>query len=78
MNQQYDGALNQIERILLLRIKTMIIRNLKREEIPDFSSTVLQNDPNLLLKFAEERIPELSKKINDEIIALQKQLRISI
>jgi hypothetical protein len=78
MNQQYDGALNQIERILLLRIKTMIIRNLKREDIPDFSSTVLQNDPNLLLKFAEERIPELSKKINDEIIALQKQLRISI
>lgn len=56
----------------------MIIRNLKREDIPDFSSTVLQNDPNLLLKFAEERIPELSKKINDEIIALQKQLRISI
>ncbi len=74
MDAQNLLVLNQIERIILLKIKTIIIRNLKKEDIPEFEQIVLKNSPSLLLKFANEKIPSLSSKIKEEIMTLHKQL----
>ena len=74
MNKQNLSTLNQIERIILLKIKTVILQNLDKSDIPEFEQVMLQNNPQLLLKFAENKIPELSKKISHEILSFQKQL----
>lgn len=64
----------QINRILLLKIKTLIVRNLKKEDIPEFEKIVMKNDSNLLLSFAYKKIPNLASQIYREIESLSKKL----
>ena len=67
--------LEQINRIVLLRIKTLIVENLKKEDIPEFRQIIEKNDPKLLFSFANKKIPDLAGKIHEEIKRLTMELK---
>lgn len=66
--------LEQINRIVLLRIKSLIVKNLKQEDIPEFEQIVKSGNSNRLLSFAGKKIPNFSQKINLEIEQLKQKL----
>lgn len=68
--------LTQLNRIILLKIKALIVRNLKEEDVTEFEKIVLKNDPNLLLAFANKKIPHLGKMIYEEIDKLNQKLNL--
>lgn len=75
-NVEEQEVLAQLNRIVLLKIKTLIVRNLKKEDVPEFEKIVLKNDSNLLLAFANKRIPHLGKMIYSEIEKLTQKLNL--
>ncbi len=77
INLEEQEVLSQINRIILLKIKTLIVRNLRKEDIPEFEKIVLKNDSNFLLAFANKKIPNFAKKIYDEIDVLSQKLNLT-
>lgn len=69
-------VLTLLNRIILLKIKTLIARHLKEEDISEFEKIVLKNNPNLLLAFANKQIPHLGKMIYEEIDKLNQKLNL--
>ncbi len=63
--------------ILSLRIKNLIVKNLKKEDIPHFERIIQLNDSNALLTFAAKTIPDFSKLIQTEIENLGKELPLA-
>lgn len=63
-----------INRIILLRVKTMILKSLKREDAFAFREVVKKNDPTLFFDFAYKRIPHLAEKIHTEVQQLSLEL----
>lgn len=66
--------LAQINRIVSLKIKTLIIKNLPKDAIPEFKTIVLENNPNKLLSFARQKIPSLADKICEETQKIKEKL----
>lgn len=66
--------LEKINKIVLLRIKTLIVRYLKKEDIPQFEQIVKSNNSNLLLDFAAKKIPSLSNLISQEIENIRNEI----
>lgn len=62
-----EDIFEQINKIVLLKIKTLIIKNLRREDMPEFEQAVKKNNINTLLAFALRKIPHLSTKIHEEM-----------
>lgn len=71
-----EQVLAQINRILLLKIKTVIVKNLHKEDIPAFEQIVKENNSNKLLAFANEKILHLAEKLNEEIQDLNRNLHL--
>lgn len=69
-------VLAQLNKIVLLKIKTLIVNNLRKEDIPEFEKIVLKNDSNLLLAFTNKKIPHLAKKIYIEIDKINQKLNL--
>lgn len=69
-----EDVIGQINEIVLLKIKAIIVRGLKKEDIPEFRQIVERNDPKLLFNFANERIPNLAGKVHEEIKRLTNKL----
>lgn len=70
-----EEFLQKINRILLLRLKTLILKNLKKEDVPDFEKAVLTNDSNVVLDFANKKIPSLALKITEEVEKVYAELK---
>lgn len=66
-SREEQDLLEQINRIVLLKMKTLIVRNLQKEDIPEFEKIVRKNNSNLLLDFAHRKIPHLAQNIYKEI-----------
>lgn len=66
--------LEKINKIILLRIKSLLIKNLKKEDIPRFEQIVKSNNSNLLLSFASKKIPNLSNLISQEIDNIRNEI----
>ncbi len=70
-----EKIFDTINRIVLLRIKTMILKNLKKEDAFAFREVVKRNDPKLFFDFAYKRVPHLAEKIHSETKQLSLELR---
>ncbi len=68
----------QISRVILLRIKTVIIQHLKKEDIAELEQVMKEKNINLVLNFAHKKIPQLSQKIYSEIELLAQKITQSI
>lgn len=66
--------LERINRIVLLRTKTLIIKSLKKKEYPEFEGIVKSGNSNLLLNFAGKKIPNFSKLFCQEIETIRKEI----
>lgn len=64
----------QVNKIVLLKIKALIVKNLRKEDIPEFEQTVKENNISLLLTFAQKKVPHLSKKIYLEMEMLGQKI----
>lgn len=62
-----EEVVEKINKIVLLKIKTIIVRGLKMEDIPEFERVVRKKDLDLLLAFAYKKVPNLSSKIQEEM-----------
>lgn len=78
LNIKEQKILEQIERIMAIRIKTLIINNLPQDALPEFKNIILENNPNILLSFAQQKIPSLTNKIYKEITKLKGELSESL
>jgi len=59
--------IEKINKIVFLKIKTLIVRNLKKEDVSEFEQVVKNGNSNLLLAFAHKKFPDLSTKIYKEM-----------
>lgn len=71
---QEEEVIEQINKIVLLKIKTIIVKGLKKEDIPEFEQVVKKEDIGLLLAFAQKKLPNLSSKIHEEIKLLGQKI----
>lgn len=71
---QEEDVIEQINKIVLLKIKTIIVRGLKKEDIPEFEQVVRKEDLGLLLAFAQKKVPDLSSKIHEEMKLLGQKI----
>lgn len=69
-----EEIFEQINKIVLLKIKTLIVKGLRREDILEFEQAVKKNDVSVLLAFAQRRIPHLSTKIHEEMKLLGQKI----
>lgn len=60
-------AFDQLGEIIILKIKTLIVKNLRKEDIPEFEKVVKSDDFSQVVDFAYKRIPEFSKKFRQEL-----------
>jgi len=72
--QDEQKTLEQINTIVLLRVKTLIVENLRKEDISQFEQIVKSNNSNLLLSFAAKKIPHLSALISQEIEMIRNEI----
>lgn len=72
--QDEKKIIEQINTIVLLRIKTLIVESLKKEDILQFEQIVKSNNSNLLLNFAAKKIPNLSTLISKEIEMIRSEV----
>lgn len=72
MDQQ--NIADQINKIALLKLKTLIVKNLSKEDLPEFESVVKNGNINLLLSFAYKKTPDLAFKIYQEMESLGQKL----
>lgn len=61
-----------------MKLKTLILKNLRSEDLPEFNELVKQNNTNILLQFANSRIPDLGNQFFNEIYNLKQRLESSI
>jgi len=66
--------LAQINKIVLLRLKILILESLKKDNISEFERIIKLNNPNLLLNFAAKKIPNLSTLISQEIEMVRSEI----
>ena len=64
----------QINKIVLLRLKILILESLKKDNISEFERIIKLNNPNLLLNFAAKKIPNLSTLISQEIEMVRSEI----
>lgn len=69
-----EEVIEQINKIVLLKIKTIIVKGLKKEDIPEFEQVVRKEDIGLLLGFAQKKLPNLSSKIHGEMKLLGQKI----
>lgn len=69
-----EEVIEQFNKIVLLKIKTIIVRGLKKEDIPEFEQVVRKEDLGLLLAFAQKKLPNLSSKIHKEMKLLGQKI----
>ena len=63
-----------LKRILLIKLKTIILKSLKKEDVPEFIRIIAKNDTDLLLKFAYAKNSQLPRQLFEEIINLKQQI----
>lgn len=68
--------IERINRIVLLRLKTLIVKGLKKNDIPQFEEIVKSGNSNLLLNFAGNKIPDFSKLFCQEIESIRKDVNL--
>lgn len=68
--------LEQINRIVLLRLKTLIVKGLKKNDIPQFEEIVKSGNSNLLLNFAAKKIPDFSTLFYRELEDIKKEINL--
>lgn len=73
-SREEQDFIEQINRIVLLKIKTLIVRNLQKENMPEFEQVVRKEDLGLLLAFAQKKVPDLSSKIHEEMKLLGQKI----
>lgn len=69
-----EEIIEQINRIVLLKIKTLIIKNIKQKDVSEFEQAVKKNDISILLAFAQRKVPHLSTKIHEEMKLLGQKI----
>lgn len=74
--QDEQKIVEQINTIVLLRLKSLIVENLKKEDVPQFEQIIESNNPNLLLSFAAKKIPNLSALISQEIESIRNETHL--
>ena len=72
--QEEQKIIEQINKIVLLRLKSLIVESLKKDDIPQFERIIKLNNPNLLLNFAAKKIPNLSAIISQEIEIIRSEI----
>lgn len=68
--------IERINRIVLLRLKTLIVKGLKKSDIPQFEKIVRSGNSNLLINFAGNKIPDFSKLFCQEIESIRKDVNL--
>lgn len=68
--------LERINRIVLLRLKTLIVKSLKKNDISRFEEIVKSGNSNLLLNFAGKKIPDFSKLFYRELEDIKKEINL--
>ena len=71
---QEEEVIEQINKIVLLEIKTIIVRGLKEDDIPEFEQIVRKGNLGLMLAFAKRKVPDLSSKIHKEMKLLGQKI----
>jgi len=71
---QDQEILERINRIVLLRLKTLIVGGLKKNDVAQFEKIVKSGNSNLLLNFAGNRIPNFSKLFYQELEDIKKEM----
>jgi|CXWL01.1.fsa_nt_gi hypothetical protein len=71
---QEEEVIEQINKIVLLKIKTIIVRGLKEDDIPEFEQIVRKGNLGLMLAFAKRKVPDLSSKIHKEMKLLGQKI----
>ena len=67
--------IDQVNRIILLKIKTLIINSLTKEDLQEFEKLVEKEDLVSLLAFARKKDPQLARKISQEMMLLGLRLK---
>ena len=65
---------DRVNKIVLLKIKALIIKILRKEDLPGFEQVVNNGNTNLLLAFAQKKVPDLSFKIHQEMESIGQKL----
>ncbi|MBF8249739.1 MAG: hypothetical protein HW400_340 [Candidatus Levybacteria bacterium] len=68
--------LERINKIVLLRLKTLIVKGLKKNDVPQFEEIVKSGNSNLLLNFAGKKIPDFSKLFYQELEGIKKEINL--
>ncbi len=68
--------LERINRIVLLRVKTLIVKSLKKRDISEFEGIVKSGNSNLLLNFAGKKIPSFSKLFYRELEDIKNEINL--
>lgn len=66
--------LERINKIVLLRLKSLIVESLKKDDISQFEEIVKSGNAGLLLNFAAKKIPNLSTLISQEIEMIRSEI----
>ena len=69
-----EEIIEQINKLVLLKIKTLIVKSLRQEDMPEFEQVVKKNDISILLAFAGRKISHLSAKIHEEMKLLGQKI----
>lgn len=70
-----NRVLEQISKIHLLRIISLIVNNLAKDDIPEFEAILSKKDSGALLPFAIKKIPQFEVKLLEEIKATNQKLQ---
>lgn len=68
--------IERIDRIVLLRLKNLIVKGLKKNDIPKFEEIVKSGNSNLLLNFAGKKISNFSKLFYRELEDIKKEINL--
>jgi len=68
--------LERINRIVLLRLKTLIVKSLRKNDITRFEEIIKSGNSNLLLNFAGNKIPNFSKLFYRELEDIKKKINL--
>ena len=69
-----EEIIEKINKIVLLKIKTIVVRGLNEVDISEFEQVVKKQDISLLLAFANNKVPHLSSKISEEMTLLGQKI----
>jgi hypothetical protein len=66
-------TLEIVNQIFLLRLKRLILVNIKKEDLDEFEKVIRLNNSSVLLNFASEKIPDFSDKVSKLIKDLTQE-----